>query len=437
MELARQSLLPSIPTSKKHTSIQSSLYSYFVPLFWGSIFLASATIDIPTSFRWGQVSGSAAASVLFACIAWLLWLITPILTRTLVSAVVPYVFFLFWVFFSNMWGPLTLKGIQNQVVWFGFVGLIILSGYTSYRYPKVCQNYVHIIGIAAFIATGLFFTGYLSSLNGWPIPISVGYRQFALFMLIPLAWYLVSWQLGTFSSFGVALFILASIVLSLSRMAFLSAGVLFFLSMVISKPKHVVPRLIFASVLGLGLIFVLFTQFAPLANRDMQFTDYSELWFRIGNIQIYGSGRVKMWSVTIESIGQSPWIGQGAGSASGVVLLATGWLEHPHNDYLRILHDYGVIGLSLFLVALASTLRELWQNWRKSTMKTKGYTTKHIYGSTFLLLIAFALSMITDNIVAYYFLMFPLGILIGTSAGLVSYERKLNMSQVIQEYTAC
>ena len=83
-----------------------------------------------------------------------------------------------------------------------------------------------------------------------------------------------------------------------------------------------------------------------------------------GSSAAYTSGRVVIWTQTWQSAVESPWIGKGAGSASAYLAdLYDGDIAHPHNDYLRILHDYGVIGLVLFLYGLVRVGLMCWRTW--------------------------------------------------------------------------
>lgn len=424
MELSSGSRMSTIKKTKDRAKVDVFSYLRLVNFFFWMIFLVSATISLPTLIQLGSTSFSAVITIVFAVLAWLFWFFVPILTRKVATILTPFLIFLCWVLLSNAWGSGAIQGLQNQTVWLGFVGLICLSGHVSYQTPNFCRKFRRLLSVSTWIAVGLFLVVFSKSYTGWDIPLDIGFRQFALFALLPLSWHLAAWKLGNIKSLGIALGIITVIILSLSRMATLAAIIMFILAVTISKPKYVTGRLLLMGALGTIMLLVLFTQYEPLVNRDQQYAVNSELWFRVGNIEIYGSGRVRMWSVTIESIGKSPLLGQGPGSSAEVLLATIGTLEHPHNDYLRILHDYGIIGLLLFLYWFVFILNYLWKHWRKPLRHIERQS-KQLYGATLLLLTGFALAMFTDNLVVYSFLMFPLGILIGASAGLASRERQL------------
>ena len=64
-----------------------------------------------------------------------------------------------------------------------------------------------------------------------------------------------------------------------------------------------------------------------------------------GGVSINLTGRSDFWETTWDSYVTSPVIGHGVGSADRLITRtyseSTG---HPHNDYLRLLHDYGLLG---------------------------------------------------------------------------------------------
>jgi O-antigen ligase len=125
-----------------------------------------------------------------------------------------------------------------------------------------------------------------------------------------------------------------------------------------------------------------------------------------------------MWDTTIGSWQEAPWFGHGMGSAA-VLMEETYGLEHPHNDYLRVLHDLGLVGLSLWVLGLLKLLSHEYRQWRWE------YYAQHkseaiVHKAAFLSLAAFIMSMATDNSISYLFVMLPLGITLGASAGLFS-----------------
>ncbi len=90
-------------------------------------------------------------------------------------------------------------------------------------------------------------------------------------------------------------------------------------------------------------------------------------------------------------------IGHGAGAADRLTsaLPEHDGAGHPHNDYLRILVDYGIVGLVLWLIAYFALLRLTWRRW--GAMRGTRTIAEHIHGAAVLVLIGIGLTMIVDN----------------------------------------
>ncbi len=60
------------------------------------------------------------------------------------------------------------------------------------------------------------------------------------------------------------------------------------------------------------------------------------------------AGRFELWELLWKSAQEHPIQGQGAGSASYECWRDFAEIAHPHNDYLRLFFDYGILGFLLF-----------------------------------------------------------------------------------------
>jgi O-antigen ligase len=208
--------------------------------------------------------------------------------------------------------------------------------------------------------------------------------------------------------------ILATIVLSLSRSSIVTALLLLPLSRMRSRPRIADwVRMILVIGLAAGLFYGAFTYIAPLRER---FTE-GDVQTVGGAVSINVTGRDTMWSVTWHSYLESPWIGKGAGSSAKELFESAG-LSHPHNDYLRILHDYGLVGLLLWALGFTILVRRTWRAWRYADVS--GSQVAHVHLTALLSLVVVGIDMITANPIVYIFIMGPLGVLVGSSLGLSS-----------------
>jgi O-antigen ligase len=94
---------------------------------------------------------------------------------------------------------------------------------------------------------------------------------------------------------------------------------------------------------------------------------------------------------------------------------------HPHNDYLRLWHDLGLVGLGLFVLALASWGLILARGVYPAV--TRGGQAAYMELAGLLALLALTLAIVTDNALVYPAVMAPMGILIGAGLGTGSHKR--------------
>jgi len=75
------------------------------------------------------------------------------------------------------------------------------------------------------------------------------------------------------------------------------------------------------------------------------------------------AGRVHGWTLLAPEVLESPWVGRGLGSTQWSAAVAAGRYQanHPHNIYLEILMDLGLLGLVAMTVLHAAYLKRLRQ----------------------------------------------------------------------------
>jgi len=339
------------------------------------------------------------------------------LTRTVLSIIWPLVLFVIWQFASLAWYDPTIASFQNLLVQFAFLGLVLLASSKSY-YSDTFQLFAwKMLARATWVAVGLYGVGLL--LGGLGNNLPIGARSFALFALLGGTWYLAAWRYNSRRGLWQGIAIVALIGASLSRTALVTALILFPLSQASLKRMATWVRTGLVVALVVGLSYLTVTQVEPV--RERFFT--GDIGVTVGGTGINVSGRDDIWRDVIASWSRSPWIGKGAGSSSEVVEAALGpGVTQVHNDYLRILHDYGVIGLSLWLLAMAKVFWALWKAWLAADRSNTVEAHPHL--AALLSLVALAGTMVTDNVIIYIFFMAPLGVLVGASLGRIKSIRQ-------------
>lgn len=105
-------------------------------------------------------------------------------------------------------------------------------------------------------------------------------------------------------------------------------------------------RLGAALAIGAGIVIGVFVSYLPFLEARM---------FEGGNELLNMSGRDEIWSGYLRQFLDSPLLGHGLGAASQL----TDYFDLPHNEYLRLLVEGGLLGCGLFLAAVVLWGRQL------------------------------------------------------------------------------
>jgi O-antigen ligase len=383
------------------------------------VVIVSGLTDAVRRINLGPFSGLGGVTIIVCFISWIL-----VLTRTKISKRAlgdTYLFVLFialcslsWIWnLSNAYVPVS-DSLQNILVFYAFAGCLLLSHIEGAQDP-VPSNY---IGIALSKATQLATILYLVSISiqGPGAILIMGPRSYASFAIVGVALFLAEVRYSLPEGKLWMTLIGIATAMSLSRMAIFIMVIQFIVSRMSLKNIQGLIQMIVSIVLVGTVFYLAFTFVAPIRDRFTAVGDNAT----VGNVPVNTSGRQALWTITSESALKSPLIGQGPGSIT-TVLSETTRTNQPHNDYLRILHDYGVIGLVIWSLGYGALLIKTCLLWLWSDEYDQ--PVAHIHLAAFLALVAVALLMITDNVMIYLFAMAPLGVLTGASLG-IGYRRK-------------
>lgn len=200
------------------------------------------------------------------------------------------------------------------------------------------------------------------------------------------------------------LFIMVTLVNSLSRTALGVAVVLLLFLAVRARRELRVPALL-VSVAGAGLaVAVAILAYPPIISR---FTEGDNA--EVGGVSVNTSGRSDLWKITYDAAMRSPIWGNGPGNSKLVVqeFFSVPGTDHPHNDYLRIFNDLGLVGVALFWGGMLFLLLRLWRRARRLDEARHWIAVMAV--------LSVMLVGITDNIIVYQFIMVPVGVLVGIS----------------------
>jgi hypothetical protein len=376
----------------------------------------SGLVDIPQRIHMGPTTGQGAETVGLLGIM-LLVILSGYLGSGVpqLSLVWPIGLFVVWTYLSFTWGGYPKQGLQNIFVYTGFFGALVIAATvgrwaTDGGYKAMDWAF----RIAAGIGLGLYGLGYTVGGHGTRVVLSP--RPFGLFGVLIIAWFMSGDRIGIrWAKYVVAATVLLTLI-SLSRSAL--AAQLAVIVLARFDPRYIRSWMRTAAVVIGAMVLALIAvfEYAPLHHRFFHGDVKSSTFF---GFTINVTGRDALWSANWGWFQQKPWLGWGAGSSDSMTAALPGHnAGHPHNDYLRLLVDYGVVGLALWLIGFFIVLRLTWKAWQ--SVRTTRTHAEQVHSAAFLGLVGVALCMIVDNPLIEIVKMGPLGAMVGLSLGVAA-----------------
>jgi O-antigen ligase len=377
----------------------------------------SGVVDILQRIDAGAASGQAVETVAFVLLAVLVCLTgISVPAGGAGRALGCVALFVTWTVISFTWGSVSTQGLQNVFVYIAAV-LFMAIGATiaHHRGPTAHEIVSRAFWVAAAVGLGLYAISVAIAGPGTDKIISP--RPFGLMGVVLVAWFVSGGLIGRRWSYWVVGCAVALTLLSLSRSALAAEFALIALARfnLGNFRGWIIAAGAIAATLAVALSAVFF--YAPLHHRffhgDTQ---------QVGGISINVTGRDALWSANWGWFKEKPLIGFGAGASDRMTEALPGrGAGHPHNDYLRILVDYGLVGFVLWMSAYLALLRLTWKRWQ--AVRGTRVFAEQVHAAAFLVLIGIGIAMIVDNPLIELARMGPLGILVGFSLGLPLLQR--------------
>jgi O-antigen ligase len=385
----------------------------------------AALVDLPGGYRAGTISALGVLGFAQVMIAILGLLLVRVYPRAVLSIFWPYAVFLAWMFLRSAvtWpsqqGP-DQAALQNGMAYtlFGvefLLGATVAAAATSaWTMPVLRRGFLllDIIGLALVAVSarfGLPGEGFESA-DWWVSPRSV-----ALLAIVPISWHLAHWAHGARGEGFRAVLWMVAVVASLSRTATAVSIALGLLALAVQfwlTPSRFVRRvpLVLSGVLIVGLLVIAF----PTTFYERFIGGYTR--YEVGGFSVSTSGRTVMWPIVFDSAMQHPVLGGGLGSSQA----ALGEYIQPHNEYLRVWHDGGVIAVSLLVFAFITWLLQLRRHYVWAVRTSRPHPEIEL--AALFTLLGIVLAAITDNGFMYMFVDAPAGLLIGAAFGVRLFE---------------
>jgi O-antigen ligase len=384
----------------------------------GAIFLSSAFLDAPSLISGGSVSLMGMLTILYAVAIAVVVFTRLAAARRVLLRLWPLTLLFLYSVVQLFWSPRTGQAAQTVCMQWIFLGLIVLmatggnEGTDEFALSRMLRNCViggSLCFVIAFLTVGFGAEG-IGALT------FVTSRSFALFALLGIALFLSRWANGSRRDFWLAGALIVLIALSLSRAALVTGVLLVPLSRFRSLAPREMKRIVLVGAIALLGLYSLVFSIGPLRQRFLGANSLDD--YVSGEASIDTQGRLAAWAITIASYVEAPWFGKGPGSANDLIqdTLYRLKLGHPHNEYLRFLHDEGLLGLLLLLAGMGQLAARCWRAYQRALESSSSVASvAYFHLTSFLSLVAVLITMLTDNTASYVFVMGPLAILVGGS----------------------
>ena len=382
--------------------------------------------SLPRKINAGPMSAMGALTILevgvgaaglLACGRYPKWL----LLRTL-----PYLLLLTWAGLSTVWAPPSRDGFQNAIVYTLFGVMALFSGTLTARDPARVDRLID-RGTGWISLVALMFIGAELTTKGVPADLEeswwIGPRPVAILGVVVLSRYLARWYYGDKSARLWIVLWLAAIVATISRAATATSLILLG-SLVLAQMRFQRRRAALTLPVAIGtvaLVVALALVWSPFYQRMFA----GDAAMKVAGTTINLAGRARMWDLVVSSGREHPWVGRGLGTSQSVV--STGLadtrsqMSQPHNDYLRIWHDLGFVGLGFHLWAIGLWIWILGRDWYVAERRWRQPAVLELTG--LLIVIGLAVVQITDNAIIYQAVMGTAGTLVGAGLGARAYRR--------------
>ncbi len=312
---------------------------------------------------------------------------------------------------------INIDGIQDLLILYTFFLIINIYAINAAREPSSVQVLI-IRTIEVFSAAGIIGLLVVYFVFGVEKEI-ISPASASLFLLPFLALSLADMRAGRVRGFIRYGIVLGTFLMTLSRTP--TAIALILLVLAYWGERKWINRL---TSLALVLMIATVVMWSIL-NNERLYEGYfgGDSAIQYEGITINTSGRATIYRIVWDSFVESPFFGKGVGSVSETLSAAGLEIKQAHNDYLRILHDTGLVGLLILGSIFMLLWKELNRAERYFTRMHYNRETQRLIRASKYLMVGLLLSMITDNTIVYSHAMYPAAILFGYVSGTYRRER--------------
>lgn len=370
------------------------------------IFILSLAGSLFTAIKIGDFSLSAA--ITFSALIFPLFFIKTLIQKKTIILIFPFILYCIYDFSSFFWGPITKSVVQDFTVWTGMLLLFLISSNLN---NNLSNKIIKIMNITKYPFL-LLLTYFLIKGIDSPATMMLTVLYFSYFLAKFISKRILFFEILIMIYLFLVPIVTGSRIIYMSEIIILFIFITFFYGNKYSV-KDKFKKILFITFSIFIIIIIAFT-FQDKISKVMAEGDSAN----VGGITVNTSGRTFIWSIVLKSAQTNIVFGLGQ-DGPPEMLKYPKW-AHPHNDYLRLLHHNGIIGLVLWLLFFINLLIYLFKRIKYSS--NDYYKSYYLFN--FIFLFAILIIMITDNPIVYSYIMYPLMILSGSSIALHDIEKK-------------
>lgn len=374
-------------------------------LYINIIFILSLAGSFFASIKIGSFSISAL--ITFSAMIIPFFLLKTNIKKSTIKILSPFVVYCVYDFSSFLWGPITKSVIQDFAVWSGMLMLFLIS---SIPLNEIYNKIIRIMEIGKYPFLVILSYFLITKIDS-PATMMLSVLFFSYLLAKFLTKRITTYELLIMCYLIIVPIVTGSRIIYITEIVILFIFILFFYGNRHSL-KDKFKRIIFI-IFSFLIIFIIAFSLQDRINSVMGKGDGAN----VGGVKLNTSGRSYIWSVVYKSAQTNMIFGLGQ-DGPPEMLKYPKW-AHPHNDYLRLLHHNGLIGLILWLVFFFNILFYLLRRIKYSY--NDEYKSYYLFN--FIFLFAILMIMITDNPIVYSYIMYPLMIISGSSIALHNIEK--------------
>jgi len=370
------------------------------------VLFASVLGAYPAMINLGLVSMGGVLMFILTLTAFFLFVSNPRIRK---QSAIPILFlFLFVVvdLVARVTAPVNPKTIFNTILWAGVLFTVLASSGLNVRNTRTIDKVNKVLSICGSIILITMLILAISDSND-PATTQVAYlffcfytigylsgkKEFLFYALIIIVAHMITENRTIVVVESVVLVFARELVYCQNKTEALSGKIKYFLF----------------KLSALSVITLLFVN-TPVLDAFIGGDQAVE----IGGVALNTSGRSARWEDVYLSAKESIWFGKGVDVPDEFHDLER-WM-HPHNDYLRLLHRLGAIGLGVWILFFLTMMFIL----RKAMKRLGDSKEKRFVQTTYLYSMGVALFMVTDNTIVYSYVMFPFAVMVGISLSIYS-----------------